>query len=142
VPKHSIYRNGVLYDQLDPTTHDVIQITRSLSYDMQDDLWEARDENDEVYYVAGPKDKIPFELVEELKGPVPGEGQETGLYSVYKNKELYKKFDPSKCDWYKLLHELGTEMEYDLVEIKDDQDQVHFLKLPTERPATYPFSVN
>lgn len=47
---HSIFRNGKLYDSLDPKRHAVIQITRSYARDMMGDTFTVLDENGEVYY--------------------------------------------------------------------------------------------
>ena len=49
-PMYTIWRNGRLYDSLDPDSHDVKQITHSLAMDFYDDRWEARDENMDLYY--------------------------------------------------------------------------------------------
>tara|TARA_R100000808_G_C2116479_1_gene128939 strand:- start:591 stop:791 length:201 start_codon:yes stop_codon:yes gene_type:complete len=48
--KHAIYRNGRLYDSLDPETHAVKQIAASWARDMVGDQFEVRDENGEWYY--------------------------------------------------------------------------------------------
>jgi len=49
---HRVYRNGRLYDQLDPNTHAVLQIVRSLAEQYPGDQWEVKNEKGEVYYQA------------------------------------------------------------------------------------------
>ena len=56
--KHTIKRNGRVYDRLDPAHHATIQIARSLSHDMPRDLWEVFDDSGELIYAIGPPEKM------------------------------------------------------------------------------------
>jgi len=43
-----IYRNGRLYDSLNPETHEVIQITESYAMDNPGDTWEVYKQDGEL----------------------------------------------------------------------------------------------
>lgn len=49
-----IYRNGRLYDSVDPDSRAVIQIAASLAGDMPGDSWEVRDHNGAIQYQRSP----------------------------------------------------------------------------------------
>ena len=49
---HHIYRNGVRYDTLDPSTHAVKQFCLGYAVDDAGVEYDARDENGEIYYAA------------------------------------------------------------------------------------------
>jgi len=65
MPEHTIWRDGSLFDKMDPATHAIKQIAASYSDDMHGSVFEVRDENGESYYSAGPvtvhhaKPKVP-----------------------------------------------------------------------------------
>lgn len=47
---HSIFRNGVLYDRVNPETHAATQIAKMLAIEMPGDLFEVFDADGELFY--------------------------------------------------------------------------------------------
>lgn len=50
----TITRNGRVYDRLNPDTHSVLQIARSLADDMPRDVWQVWNDQAEMVYTCGP----------------------------------------------------------------------------------------
>ena len=48
--KHRIYRNGRLYDQLDPETHAILPHVRQMANEMVGDTFSVKDHTGQTYY--------------------------------------------------------------------------------------------
>ena len=68
--KHRIFRNGRLYDSLDPKTHAITQYVRSLLETHPKDTFSVNDENGECYYQVGSL-TVPNHVYDWLKNNSP-----------------------------------------------------------------------